>query len=60
VNHGAGFTPTVVIAIWTGGGLGGGPAGVLGTDSITATQFRLRMGGITEATALSGKFLALA
>ncbi len=42
VTHGAGFTPIFVHCLWSGQGLGGGPGGVVGTDSYTSTQFRFR------------------
>jgi hypothetical protein len=42
VTHGAGFTPTLVICTWTGNALGGGPTGIVGTDTYTSTTFRYR------------------
>ncbi len=51
VTHGAGFTPTVVVATWLGNG--GGPASIIGVDVIGATTFRTRVGGITSITSVT-------
>ncbi|MBI1757972.1 MAG: hypothetical protein HYR62_01870 [Actinobacteria bacterium] len=57
ITHGAGFTPTVVLAI--SGITGGGPGALLGVDTITSTTFRIRVGSITVATAVTGYYLCL-
>lgn len=53
-THGAGFTPTVVTATWAGSG--GGPGGVLGIDTLTATTFRARFSSVTTALSLTVYF----
>jgi hypothetical protein len=42
VTHGAGFTPSVVIAQWSGESLAGGLGPVTGADTYGATTFRVR------------------
>lgn len=42
ITHGAGFTPTVVMAMWAGQALAGGPQGMIGADTYGATTFRIR------------------
>jgi|GEM_PF-3751676 len=42
ITHGLGFTPALVLATWVAQSLGGMNAQIAGTDSYTATQFRLR------------------
>lgn len=49
ITHGAGFLPSQVQAWWAGNSLGGGPAAVAGTDTMTATTFRLRAGNSATA-----------
>lgn len=59
VTHGAGFTPTLVICVWTGNSLGGGPGGVVGTDSYTSTQFRYRNALAGAATNMVVTYLCI-
>jgi hypothetical protein len=58
VTHGAGFTPSVVIAIPnTTGGVAF--SAVYGVDTFTSTTFRLRMNGVTGAVSFTVLFLCL-
>jgi hypothetical protein len=58
VPHGMGQVPSVVLAVW-GNALGGGPSGLLGTDTYTATAFRTRLGNGGNVT-IRINWLALA
>ena len=49
ITHGAGFTPTVVLAIWAGNSLAGGAGPVTGTDTYGATTFRVRMVAVSTS-----------
>lgn len=42
ITHGAGFTPAQVSCWWNGQSLSGGAGPVIGTDTMTATTFRMR------------------
>jgi len=58
VTHGAGFTPSIVIAIQTSPG-GGAQTGVMGIQSIGATTFVVR-GNTIGAASFAGYYLCMA
>lgn len=55
ITHGCGYTPSGVVATYVGNG--GGPGGVLGTDSYGATTFRVRHQNIAAPTSLTTAFI---
>lgn len=57
VTHGAGFTPTVIVAVQTSVFGGGSGTGCMGANNITATTFQTRFSTISAATALSLSFV---
>lgn len=59
VTHGAGFTPILVLCTWAGQNLGGLNGSVMGTDTYTATTFRLRVTDVSAHSSLDFKWLCI-